>query len=623
MHKLIGVKYMGELLAILYNGEMSRRNDYMNELNKSEQLASCSKVFPYENIVIGVSEKHMEPLSFKEGRYTIVLNGRIYNGPELKKDLKQLGYRFETDYSNEVIANLFLEKGVQSFKELRGMFTILIWDHLKKIMYGARDSFGIKHLYYTEREEEALFGTSKESLLLSNDENQMNLDALQQYMTYQYIPESMTMRKDVFKIEPGSYFIKKMNQPIQVHRYFHITFNPMITEKCYMMGQIREALYNSVEKHIKKEKSLGSFLSGGIDSSLIAMIAKDYVPDLKTFTVGFDYDGYSEIEEAKQTAEFLGVENVSYVITPQEFIDNLPEIIMHLDDPFADPSSIPLYFAIREAKRHVNTILSGEGADELFGGYNIYREYKSLALFKFMPLFMKKALYKLSKIFPEGMRGKNFLERGTTPLEERYVGNAKIFDENEKKNVLKLYNNEISYQSITNDLYKHVIDEHPVHQMQYIDLHTWLPGNILYKAHKMSKAHSLELRLPFLDKEVYKIARSIPVKSKIAKGTTKYILREAFRGYMPDVILNRRKLGFPVPIVQWLKNDLYDWARELIEVSKTDEFINKNHVLYLLEGHAKNKNNHGRKVWTVLQFMMWHQVHIEQQKSLDNVQLHM
>lgn len=619
-----GDKYMDDFFAFLHDGKLDCSNHYINEFrNKRNGETFYSSFFPYENIIIGIKEGKREPFSFKDGRYTIVLNGKIYNKDDLKQKLNRVGYHFETDHSCEVIGNLFLEKGVHSFENLHGMFTILICDHLEKVMYGARDQFGIKHLYYMERDRESLFGTNKEGLSFLNDTEQINLDALQQYLTYQYIPEPMTMTEGVFKIQPGCYFIKKLNQPIQIQQYFHAAFYPVVTKESQLMDQIRESLINSVKKHIKNERSLGSFLSGGIDSSLIAMIAKNYIPDLKTFTVGFDMDRFSELDEAKQTAELLGLENQSYIITAQEFIDKLPEIMMHLDDPFADPSCIPLYFAAQEARKHVSTVLSGEGADELFGGYNIYQEYKSLVFFRFLPLCIKNALYKLSRIFPEGMKGKSFLERGTTPLEQRYVGNAKIFEEKEKQNLLKNYNNELTYHSVTRDLYQHVLNEHPVHQMQYIDIHTWLPGNILFKANKMSAAHSLELRLPFLDKEVFKVAKKIPVQNKIAEGTTKYILREAFRGYIADEVLDRKKLGFPVPIVKWLKEDLYEWAKELIHVSKTDSFINKKQVLHLLEDHAKTNKDYGRKIWTVLMFMVWYQVKVEHQTDLKKMRLHM
>src|SRR5699024_11099955 len=327
---------------------------------------------------------------------------------------------------------------------------------------------------------------------------------------------------------------------------------------------------------------------------------------------------YSEIEAAKRAADQLQIENFSYVITPEEYIEKIPEIMWHLGDPLADPSCVPLYFVAREARKQVDAVLSGEGADELFGGYNIYREPGSLKVFEFLPKSINRSLQRLAIVFPEGMKGKSFLERGTTPIEERYIGNAKMFSESEKQQLLKDYDASKPYQLITEKLYQDVAKNHDVHKMQYIDIHTWLPGDILLKAEKMTHAHSLEVRTPFLDKEVFQIARHIPVHEKIGKGETKLILREAFKGFVPDDILYRKKLGFPVPMKHWLKRELYTWARDVIIDSPTDHIIHKKPVLQLLEKHRQNKGNHARKIWTILMFMIWYQIYIEQVYNFGN-----
>src|SRR5690625_4428922 len=290
-----------------------------------------------------------------------------------------------------------------------------------------------------------------------------------------------------------------------------------------------------------------------------------------------------------------------------------------MGDPLADPSCVPLYFAAREARKHVKAVLSGEGADELFGGYNIYREPESLKVFKMLPESINNVLYRFSTMFPEGMKGKSFLERGTTPLENRYVGNAKMFDEAEKQQMLKTYNSDIPYQSITKYLYRNVNGDNDVTKMQYIDINTWLPGDILLKAERMTQSHSLELRVPFLDKEVFQIARQIPVHERIGHGTTKLVFREAFKGFIPDEVLYRKKLGFPVPIKHWLKDELYTWARQLIINSATDYIIDKVPVLRLLERHRQNKGDYARKIWSILMFMIWHQIYIEQAYNFNTV----
>lgn len=282
-----------------------------------------------------------------------------------------------------------------------------------------------------------------------------------------------------------------------------------------------------------------------------------------------------------------------------------------MDDPLADPACVPLYFVSREASKHVKVVLSGEGSDELFGGYNIYHEPDSLKLFRSLPASVNRALGKLGNLLPEAVKGKSFLQRGTTPLQDRYIGNAKMFENDEKRQILKQYNENLPYQQVTKQLFNNVIGYPLVNQMQYVDIHTWMRGDILLKADRVTMAHSLELRVPFLDKEVFNVAREIPVDLKVANGTTKQILREAARGMVPDHVLDRKKLGFPVPIRHWLKNELNSWAKQLIHESETGHLIHKDYVLNLLNAHCNGKQDYSRKIWTVLMFMLWHQIFVE------------
>jgi asparagine synthase (glutamine-hydrolysing) len=362
---------------------------------------------------------------------------------------------------------------------------------------------------------------------------------------------------------------------------------------------------------MRSDVPVGSFLSGGIDSSFIVSVAKEFHPGLKTFSVGFEQEGYSEVDVAKETADKLGLENYHAIISAEEYMNELPKIIWNLDDPLADPAAIPLYFVAKEAKKQVTVVLSGEGADELFGGYNIYREPLSLKPFERIPSVLKKMLLKLAEVIPEGVKGKSFLIRGCTPLEKRYIGNAKIFEEDMKKKVLKHYDQNMSYRDVTKPFFDESKDYSDVNKMQYVDIHTWLRGDILLKADKMTMAHSLELRVPFLDKKVFEVASKIPDELKTKNGTTKYILRKAAEGIVPDHVLNRKKLGFPVPIRHWLKNEMHDWATSIIHESKTDAYIDKSYVLGLLEDHCANKADYSRKIWTVLVFMIWHKIFVE------------
>lgn len=424
------------------------------------------------------------------------------------------------------------------------------------------------------------------------------------------------MSAGIQKLEPGHYIQKKIGEPLRIHRYWKASFHPVVQSEDELVKQIRDVLFDSVKVHMRSDVPVGSFLSGGIDSSLIASIAKQFHPGIKTFSVGFEREGFSEIDVAKETAEKLGVENISYVISPQEYMDELPKIMWHMDDPLADPAAVPLYFVAREARKHVTVVLSGEGADELFGGYNIYREPQSLEIFERMPNVVKAALRFIARLLPDGVKGKSFIERGLTPMEQRYIGNAKMYSEKEKRQLLKDYQGGWGYTAVTQPFYQETPDYPPVNRMQYVDIHTWLRGDILLKADKMTMAHSLELRVPFLDKAVFEVAAKIAPEWKTAHNTTKYILRKAAEGIVPDHVLHRKKLGFPVPIRHWLKNEMHDWAKNLIKESDTDHLFHKEYLYRLLDEHCAGKADHSRKIWTVLAFLMWHQVYVEDRKSV-------
>lgn len=558
-----------------------------------------------------------QPLSYNDQKYWIVFNGEIYNYIELREKLLSEGYTFQTSSDTEVILALYQKLGQAVVDELRGMFAFVIYDKEKNMLFGARDHFGIKPFFYLEDEKDFYFASEKKSILKVKENIGLDLEALQHYFTYQYVPEPLTLSSNIKKLEPGHCFIKYLGEPIIIKKYWNVQFQPKEYTKEQLIKQIRDVMFDSVEKHMRSDVPVGSFLSGGIDSSAIVSIAKEFNPSLLTFSVGFEQNGYSEIDVAKETAASLNLKNIHYYITPEEYAKELPKIVWHMDDPLADPAAIPLYFVAREARKHVTVVLSGEGADELFGGYNIYREPYSLRHFNNVPNIVKKVLKSTVRGLPDGTKGKSFIERGCTPLEERYIGNAKMYNEEEKELFLKSYDKGLVYQKLTNPLYKQIETYNLVNKMQYIDIHTWLRGDILLKADKMTMANSLELRVPFLDKEVFRVASEIAPSMKIANQTTKYILREAMNGIVPDHVLNRKKLGFPVPIRVWLKNELHDWAVSLIHNSQTDEWIDKQYVLRQLDEHCQGKADNSRKIWTVLIFMIWHQIFIEKLYDFD------
>lgn len=566
--------------------------------------------FGYSRLNHNDIEDEYQPMSYENNRYWILFIGKIYNYIELRERLINEGAVFTTESDTEVIVALYSKLQERVVHHLRGMFSFVIWDKVTQTLFGARDHFGIKPFFYSEQDKITYFASDKKSILPAVN-GKLDTESLQHYLSFQYVPEPHTLTEEIKKLEPGFYFIKKPNSKMKIKSYWTPSFKPQVMSDAQLTNEVREVLMDSVNKHMSSDVPVGSFLSGGIDSSFIVSLAKKLKPNIKTFTVGFEQEKYSEIFVAQETAEALGVENINYVISPEEYIAELPKIIRHTEDPLADPAAIPLYFAAREASKHVKVVLSGEGADELFGGYNIYREPQSLKIFRYLPNSIKRVLNKLNHILPDGIKGKSFIERGITPLEERYIGNAKIFEESEKKSLLANFNRNIDYTTITKPIYSQSQLYDTVTRMQHLDIHTWLRGDILLKANRMTMAHSLELRVPFLDKEVFKVARKVNTNQKINNRTTKYILRKAAEGIVPEHVLNRKKLGFPVPIRHWFKNEIYDWTKELIQISQTDYLFNKVKIYQLLEEHVTNKRDNSRKLWTIIVFMIWHQIFIE------------
>lgn len=558
-----------------------------------------------------------QPLPYEDERYYIVFNGEVYNYLELRNELIKKGYTFRTTSDTEVIAAMYADRGEACVNDLRGMFAFIIWDRQEKTLFAARDHFGIKPFYYMQKEDGVFFASEEKSLLIGEDGYPVSGRALQYYLTFQFVPEPYTLAEHIKSLEPGHYLIKRDGEPLQNKTFWRPAFHPVPQSLNEAKKKIQDVLIDSVKMHMRSDVPVGAFLSSGIDSTSIVALARRFNKNIETFTVGFAGKGYNEIDIARDSAEKLGVENYALEITPEMCMAEMPKIVWYMDNPVADPAAIPNYFVAREARKHVKVVLSGEGSDELFGGYNIYREPISLRWFDAVPKPGQALLHAFASRLPVGMKGRSYLLRGTTPLAERYVGNAFIFNEQEKQFLLKIFSEHTPYTDITDPIYRQASENSKLDQMQLVDIATWLRGDILVVADRMTMAHSLELRVPFLDKNVFEVARSLPASLKTGEGTTKYALREAMRGIVPDSILFRKKLGFPVPIRIWLKDEMYDWARRIIHDSETDQFINKSYVLKLLDDHRVGKQDNSRKVWTVLMFMLWHQIYIEKTVAVD------
>ncbi|MGH3862598.1 asparagine synthase (glutamine-hydrolyzing) [Actinokineospora sp.] len=553
-------------------------------------------------------------------RYTLLFNGEIYNYLELRAELTQrFGARFTTDGDSETIVAAYHYLGEEAVTRLRGMFAFLIWDGQKQVLFGARDPFGIKPLFYAAGPGGVAFSSEKKSILeltgLIGVNQELDRRALQHYLTLQYVPEPATLHTKIHRIESGTSFTLTPGEEPVTKRYWAPRFTPKPVhgpaDAEALYSRIADVMSDSVRMHMRADVTVGSFLSGGIDSTAIAALAREHNPDLITFTTGFERQGYSEIDVAAESAAAIGVKHVVKTVSAQEMMDALPLIVWYLDDPVADPALVPLWFIAREARKHVKVVLSGEGADELFGGYTIYREPISLAPFERVPGTLRRVMGKVSTKIPEGTRGKDLLRRGALSLEERYYGNARIFRDDQLEKVLRTFNPAVSHKDITAGPYRDSVSWDPVTRMQHVDLYTWLRGDILVKADKMTMANSLELRVPFLDPEVFKIAAQVPLEQKITRETTKFALRQSLRKVVPAHVLNRRKLGFPVPIRLWLREEMYEWARDIVMTSQTDALIDKNAVLRLLEEHKSGTLDHSRRIWALLVFMLWHGIFIE------------
>ncbi|TDC95181.1 asparagine synthase (glutamine-hydrolyzing) [Saccharopolyspora aridisoli] len=553
-------------------------------------------------------------------RYTITFNGEIYNYLELRAELiEQYGARFGTDGDTEVIVAAYHYMGPRSVGRLRGMFAFMIWDSERKVVYGARDPFGIKPLFYATGPGGTAFASEKKSLLsLANTlkiGEELDHKALQHYFVLQYVPEPESLHRQIRRIESGTSFTVSPGGQLVTERYFQPNFRPRPAntdaDVRRLQNEIVDVMRDSVAKHMRADVTVGSFLSGGIDSTAIAALAKEHNPNLITFTTGFERQGYSEVDVAAESAAAIGVKHVVRTVSAEEMMEALPLIIWYLDDPVADPALVPLWFIAREARQHVKVVLSGEGADELFGGYTIYREPLSLAPFEKVPGALRKAMGSISSRIPEGVRGKDLLRRGSLDLEERYYGNARIFRDDQLRNIMRAFDPGVSHKDVTGAPYSLSKDWDPVTRMQHVDLFTWLRGDILVKADKVTMANSLELRVPFLDNEVFRVASTVPLEQKITSETTKYALRQALYQVVPAHVLNRRKLGFPVPIRLWLKDEMHDWARNIIQQSQTDHLLDRRAILQLLEEHRSGVLDHSRRLWALLVFMLWHAIFIE------------
>ena len=545
-----------------------------------------------------------QPMYNEDESLVVVFNGEIYNFQALREELTAAGHTFATRSDTEVLLHGYEQWGREMLGRLRGMFTFAIWDRREKTLFCARDHFGIKPLYYYRSEDgELLFGSEIKSFLdHPGFRKELNEDQLSLYLSYQYSPGEDTFFRGVKKLLPAHWMEWKDGR-LTVQRYWKPAFTPDEgPELADWERAISDAMKESVAAHKIADVEVGSFLSSGVDSSYMAALAGVD----KTFTVGFANKQYDETDYAREFSAHIGVKNHAYRITPEEYWANLGRIQYHMDEPLADAASVALYFVNREAARQVKVCLSGEGADEFFGGYNIYKEPFTVSWYDRLPLWLRRGVGALAALLPP-VPGVNFLVRRGRPLEERYIGNTNLMGERQKRRLLKNYTGRILPTDLSRPYFEDTRGQDPVTRMETCDLNLWMVGDILLKADKMSMANSLELRVPFLDRKVFELACRIPTRCKVNASQTKIAMRGAAEMTIPAKTADKKKLGFPVPVRAWLREEKYAAVlRQAFHTPAAERFFHTRELDKMLDQHLQGKRDNWRQLWCVFIFLVWY-----------------
>lgn len=552
-----------------------------------------------------------QPMSNEDESLVMVFNGEIYNFKELRIALEALGHKFVSSSDSEVILRGYEEYGIEIIPKLRGMFAIAIYDKKEERIILARDYFGIKPLYYTTftSDQSLIFGSEIKALLAHPAaQKEFNPDALRPYLTFQTSALNETFFKGIYKLPPAHILSVDLRgkRKMNLTKYWTANFEPESRSLEENVERIKEVMQESVTKHKISDVKVGSFLSGGIDSSYVTALLK---PD-KTFSVGFyEYEEmFDETKHAKRLSELLGIENHSITLTSKECFDAIETIQYHMDEPHSNPSAVPLYFLSKLAREHVTVVLSGEGADEVFAGYPWYRTTAKMQRYEKLPMAFRRAIAKGVRHLPESHL-KTALIRSGQSVEQRFIGHAIVFTEKEALRVLRpKYRKGRSVRSVTQPVYDRIKGKDDLTKMQFLDFNIWQPNDILQKADKMSMAHSLELRVPFLDKRVMALAETLPVSHRISVDDTKVALRAAALEVLPDEWANRPKLGFPVPIKYWLREEeIAEKVKRAFQSEAAGEFFDTTLILQYLEKHRTGLENHARHIWTVYCFLVWYE----------------
>ena len=544
-----------------------------------------------------------QPIFNEDGTKVIIFNGEIYNYKELKVELVKAGHKFSTKSDTEVILHGYEEYGEKVLKKLRGMFAFVIWDKKTGELFGARDFFGIKPFYYYKTDDAFMFASEIKAFIdHPGFKKEFNKDILPNYLSFNFTPTEETFFKNVYKLLPGRSFTFKDGK-LKVKRYFSVSFDAKERQEDELIDLVEQTMKDSVRAHMVSDVEVGSFLSSGIDSSYIVALAK---PD-KTYTVGSDDERYDETAYAKDLSAKLGINNKSKSINREEYLNIIPKLMYHFDEPVADPAAIALYFVAQLAAQDVKVVLSGEGADEFFGGYGFYQSDLTAPFYSRFPYPIRRAVSKVAGLLPEH-RGINYLVRAGKTLEEDFIGEEKTFSEKQARSIINFKADCPTNKQITAKVYREQKDKDKVTKMQAIDIQFWLVYDILQKADRMTMANSIEGRVPFTDIEVFRTARTIPYEAKIAADNTKIPLRKAAKRVIPTEAYNKKKLGFPVPLREWMReDDCYGMIKEKFLSDTAAEFFKREKLIKLLDDHKAKKCDNYKKVWAVYCFLVWYE----------------
>jgi asparagine synthase (glutamine-hydrolysing) len=564
-----------------------------------------------------------QPIANEDGTIRVVFNGEIYNFRALRAELEAAGHRFATSTDTEVIVHGYEQWGVAVVRRLRGMFGVAVWDGRIRQLLLARDRVGIKPLYYSVARGRLRFGSELKSLLADPAlPREIDVDALDHYLSFLYTPRDSSIFRDVCKLPPG-HLLTWQEGRLHVEAYWKpSTTEPFSGDERDATEQLKAVLLDAVSSHLVSDVPVGAFLSGGVDSSLVvALMARSSSERVKTFSIGFDEPAFDELEHARRVADHYGTDHHEFIVRP-DAVNILDALVSHFDEPFADSSAIPTWYVSEVARRHVTVVLSGDGGDELFGGYDRYLPHPRVVAFdRYAPQGLRRVAAMAGATLPHGARGRNFLRHVARSDRGRYLDAIRYFSTDEKPVLLsadvRAALGAVDPETrLARHFERYAALEWPSQMMRF-DLETYLPDDVLTKVDRMSMAHSIESRVPLLDNEVIDFASSLPATLKIRNGRRKHVLKEVASSFLPEGMVDRQKQGFGVPLGTWFRGGLRELFADtlLSRVALQRGYFDPGFVRRLVDDHLSGRRDRTLQLWQLVIFERWHRQYVDGQSS--------